>query len=299
MERIIDGILFEGKRIPDSWVVSTWEAAGHREVSVNQAIQWTEIAHDFCPVDYRSILSPERIAEWDAEDAAAALERKELSIKKAAQRAQTTCRRVIKAECFSELLTITYRENQEDRELAKAHFKEWVRRMKANLGGEFRYCASFEKQHRGAMHMHVACHKLPKHANHKGLKIEGWKLGTAVWRSIVGKDNGLVFVGGKKGSFKSAKQLKRSPAKMAAYVSKYIMKDYADCPDATNRYSRSNGLQLPKPHQITLHGCTLAEAISAAFQCADGDCIVSSRLGDFKDRYWLCTEPSPDIKKPG
>lgn len=290
MERIIDGILFEGKRVPDSWVVSSWEAAGHREVSINQQIVWTEVAFVGKLTDFRYELSPERAEEWAAQDAADLAERKAKNLKSAAQRAQTACRRVIKAECFTELLTITYRENQQDRALAKIHFETWVRRMKANLGGEFRYCASFEKQERGAMHMHVACHKLPKHAKHKGLKIEGWKLGTAVWRSIVGQDNGLVFVGGKKGSFKSAKQLKRSPAKMAAYVSKYIMKDFADCPESTNRYSRSNGLCLPKPEQIYLHGCNLSDAISAAFQCADGDVIVSCRLGDFKDRFWLCTE---------
>ena len=134
MERIIEGILFEGKRLENSWVVSTWECQGHREVSVNQAIAWTEVASDFYPVDFRRSLSPERLAEWDAEDAAAALDRKEKNLKTNAQRAQTTCRRVIKAECFSELLTITYRENQQDRELAKIHFKEWVRGMKANLG---------------------------------------------------------------------------------------------------------------------------------------------------------------------
>ncbi len=295
MERIIDGILFEGKPIADSWVVSTWQCSGHKEISITQAVQWTELAHDYCPIDYRYTASPERFDEWAAQDAADALDRKEKNLKRAAQRAQTACRRIIKAECFSELLTITYRENQQDRQLAKAHFKEWVRRMKANLGGDFRYCASFEKQDRGAMHMHVACHKLPKHAKHKGLKIEGWKLGTAVWRSIVGADNGLVFVGGKKGSFKSGKALKRSPAKMAAYVSKYIMKDYADCPDEANRYSRSNGLQLPNPEQIMLHGCGLADAIALAFECNDGDVVVSSILNGFKDRYWLCTEPGPTL----
>lgn len=293
MERIIDGILFEGNRLADSWVVSSWGAAGHREVSINPAVQWVEVAHNYHPVDFRRALAPERASEWDSMDAADALERKLRSQKKAAQRAQTMCRRVIKAEGFSELLTITYRENQQDRALAKSHLKLWVRKMKNLLGGEFRYCASFEMQERGAMHMHVACHKLPKHAKHKGVKIEGWRLGTAAWRSIVGADNGLVFVGGKKGTFKSAKQLKRSPAKMAAYVSKYISKDFEASPEEKNRYSRSDGCVIPRPEQLHLHNCSLSEAISCAFECFDGDVVVSSRLGDFKDRYWLCTERSP------
>ena len=300
MEKIIDGILFEGKRLPDCWDVRTWETNGHREVSINQAVQWTEVAHNFHAPDFRNSLSPERAVEWAEQDAADFLERKERSLKKSAQRAQTMCRRIIKTEGFSELLTITYRENQQDRAVSKLHFKLWVWKMRAALGGEFRYCASFEKQERGAMHMHVACHRLPKHAVHKGVKIEGWKLGTAVWRSIVGKDNGLVFVGGKKSSFKSGKALKRSPAKMAAYVSKYILKDFADSPEEKNRYSRSNGSVLAKPTHVRLNGCTLSDAISAVFQCADGDVIVSHRLGDFKDRYWLCTERDTLNKKiPG
>ena len=296
MQRIIDGFLYEGKRAENAWDVRIWEQNGHRETSISPVIIWSEVG-DVLPYKrtgegFQGAATADDIKKWAEWDVAEAKERHDYSIKKAAQRAQTMCRRVIKAEGFSELLTITYRENQENRELAKQHFKEWVRRMKSNLGGEFRYCASFEKQDRGAMHMHVACHRLPKHAKHKGLKIEGWKLGTAVWRSIVGSDNGLVFVGGKKGSFKSGKALKRSPAKMAAYVSKYIMKDYAHSPDEKNRYSRSNGSPIPKPTHCRLTDCTFVDAISVAFKCADGDVVVSSLLNDFKDRYWLCTEPS-------
>ena len=294
MQRIVDGILFEGKRLENAWDVSIWEKNGHREVSARQVVEWSEICFqmlnnlDACgnPISLPIELTDAELAE-----------KRLNSLKKAAQRAQTMCRRVIKAEGFNELLTITYRENQTDRELSKKHFKEWVRRMKAALGGEFRYCASFEKQERGAMHMHVACHKLPKHAINRGVKIEGWKLGTQVWRSIVGADNGLVFVGGKKAAV-SKKRVRKSPAKMAQYVSKYIMKDYADSPEESNRYSRSNGSDVPKPQHIRLTGCTLADAIGAMFECKDGDVIVSHRLGHFKDSYWLCTEPMWDEKKP-
>ena len=294
-------VLLEGKRLDDAWDVSIWEKNGHREISARQVVQWVEMGE----VPALDKPDPVEDAEWLEE-------RRQNSLKKAAQRAQTMCRRVIKAEGFDELLTITYRENQSDRELAKRHFKEWVSRMKSALGGTFRYCASFEKQDRGAMHMHVACHRLPKavirqekrrvvggHTTLKGSgaqfetverEVEGWRLGTQVWRSIVGADNGLVFVGGKKAAV-SKKRVRKSPAKMAQYVSKYIMKDYADSPEESNRYSRSNGSDVPKPQHIRLTGCSLADAIGAMFECKDGDIVVSHRLGDFKDSYWLCTEP--------
>ena len=290
MQRIINGILFEGKRLDYAFDVSVWEKNGHREISARQAVEWTEVCENPATVDYLGFsiaCTPPTEAEIE--------ERRISSLKKSAQRAQTMCRRIIKAEGFDELLTITYRENQIDRELAKKHFKEWVRRMKSALGGHFRYCASFEKQDRGAMHMHVACHRLPKHATHKGVKIDGWKLGTRIWRSIVGADNGLVFVGGKKGNF-SHRSVKKSPAKMAQYVSKYIMKDFADCPESANRYSRSNGSDVPKPTHIRLSHLSMADAISLMFECRDGDVIVSHRLGHFKDSYWLCTEPKVATK---
>ena len=288
MQRIIDGILFEGHRVPDQWAVTIWEGAGHREVSARQVVEWRELGE--VPV---LNWGKRPLGELDpVKDADLIEERRQESLQKAARRAQTTCRRVIKAEGFNELLTITYRENMGDRAACKAHFKEWVRRMRAALGGVFRYCASFERQERGAMHVHVACHKLPAHAERKGVRIAGWRLGTEIWRSIVGDDNGLVFVGGKRGAVKSRRSITRSPAKMAQYVSKYIMKDYADAPGESNRYSRSNGA-IPKPLTLTLHGGNLGEVIAAVFECKDGDVVVSHRLGAFKDTYWLCTEPDP------
>lgn len=286
MERIVHGILFEGHRVADAWDVSVWESNGHREVSARQVVEWVERG----PVPVLD-WSTRPLGELDPViDADLIEEKRQQSLKKAAQRAQTMCRRVIKAEGFDELLTITYRENQVDREVCKAHFKEWVRRMKRALGGQFRYCASFERQERGAMHVHVACHKLPTHAKHKGTRVAGWRLGTDVWRGIVGADNGLVFVGGRKPEGVKRKAIKRSPAKMAQYVSKYIMKDYTDAPEESNRYSRSNGVPLGKPSHIRLTGVGMADLIGAVFECRDGDVVVSHRLGTWGDSYWLCTE---------
>lgn len=288
MEKIVGGILFEGDRVEDAWDVSIWEKGGHREVSARNVIEWREVGF-VPPLEDRS--GGTRADGLDpVEDAELIEEKHQRSLKKAAQRAQTMCRRVIKAEGFDELLTITYRENQRDRQLCKDHFKEWVRRMKRALGGAFRYCASFERQDREAMHVHVACHRLPKHVMFEGAKVQGWRLGTEVWRSIVGADNGLVFVGGRKAKGHSRKSIKRSAAKMAAYVSKYIMKDYAESPEESNRYSRSNGVDVPALVRMRFTRVTLADLIGAVFECKDGDVVVSHRIGDFRDTYWLCTE---------
>ena len=71
--------------------------------------------------------------------------------------------------------------------------------MKRALG-TFRYCASFETQDRGAMHVHIATHKLPQHAKHNGVVVKAWQLGTRIWRDVVKELGGLCFVGGKQSS---------------------------------------------------------------------------------------------------
>ncbi len=276
MERIVDGILFEGKYVPNAWDVRTWRANGVMERSARQVIEWREVGH-VPPLD-----------NWDEErDAALIEERRQQALRKSAQRAKQMCRRVIITEGFNELLTLTYRENQGDRDKCKRDFKVWVQRMKRALG-DFRYCASFERQERGAMHVHIACHKLPQHAKYKGVKIKAWKLGTECWRGIVGENNGLCFVGGH--TKNGGKRRNLTLAKMAAYVSKYIMKDYEDAPEESNRYSRSNGIPVAKPEVLRLTNCSLRDLIVLSFEQGDGDIIVSHRIGHFKDSLWLVTE---------
>lgn len=283
MERIVNGVVFEGKRVPDAWDISIFEVNGHREVSARNVIEYVE--KYVLPFDYKlDEPDPVRDAEWLEE-------RHQNALKKAAQRAQTTCRRLIKASNFREMLTITYRENQEDRELCKKHFEAWYRIMKRCLP-KFQYVASFERQKRGAMHIHCATNKLPKYCHYKGEKIESWTLGTKVWRSIVGEDNGLVFVGGKP-RWGTKRRRNQSLAKIASYVSKYIMKDFADSPAGSNRYSRSNAIDLPVPTKIRITDCSLDDLIRLAFELRPGDVVVSHRVGQWQDSYWLCTEPGP------
>lgn len=280
----VGGLVLEGERLDDSWDVSEFEVNGHREVSIRPTMAWTEVAEW---EDRLKLVGFPNDGIPDTEEEIA--EKRLNSLAKSAKRATTMCRRVIKAEGFNEMLTLTYRANQSCRETAKRHFKEWVRRMKRALGG-FRYCASFERQERGAMHVHIATHKLPEHAGYRGVKIKAWQLGTKIWRDIVGEDNGLCFVGGKS-KFGAPRKQALSLARMAMYVSKYIMKDFADSPDESNRYSRSNGTELPKKIKTVLTGCSMVEAILAAFTCKDGDVIVSHRVDPARGSYWLCTEP--------
>lgn len=284
------GVLLRGEELPGAYRVCAWESGGHREISVKPVIQWTE----------EDSLTPEELAAQNDGKSRKQLEheeaeRRERNQRKAAQRAKTRCRRFIKTEAFNQLLTITYRENQTDVELFKKHFKEWVRRMRAALGGQFRYCSGFEPQQRGAWHAHVTCHRLPEHVQHKGVKVPAWRLGTVIWRSIVGQDNGLVFVGGKTKTGLPRRQ-RMSCAQMAAYVSKYIIKHYELMPDESNRYSRSDGGVEGERYTYVLQDCAnLTEAVDRALEWLTNTAnVVSHRLDTaWGGRYWLVTEEQP------
>lgn len=284
----VGGILLAGERVPGAWDVSKFEVNGHLEVSARQAIVWHEVA-DWVPhVDaLGNPLVPDELTEKQIADSLE--EKRQRSLKKAAQRAQTQCRRLIKTSNFREMLTGTYRENQTDLALFKRHLTSFIEAMKYALP-KFEYCLSVEKQDRGAYHFHMATNKLPRWARFKGQKVEGWALPTLVWRKIVGDDNGLVFVGGKP-RWAGDRRRNLSLAKMASYVSKYIMKDYADSPMGAKRYWSSRGNDVPKSVTVRMYSPDLGGLIDALFLCPPGHVIVSHRLGDFRDSYWLCTEP--------
>lgn len=282
MERTIDGLRFVGERVPDCWDVRTWTCNGVMERSARQVIAWTESELTGWPE--HDVVDPVRDAEWIAEQHLRGL-------KKSASRAKTKCRHFIISEGFDEMLTLTYRENQSDRDLCKKHFTIWHKRMKRALSG-FRFCASFEAQERGSMHVHCATHKLPTHANYKGVKIKAWQVGTRIWRDIVGKDNGLCFVGAAPSKNGHKRRKHFTLAKMAAYVSKYILKDFESAPEESNRYSRSNGEVLGLVHTMRLTG-TLPEVVAACFEVADGDVMVSHRVSYWSDSWWLVTEHDP------
>lgn len=307
MERIVkmpDGtwLRFRGELLSDVWDVRTWEKNGVMERSARQAVSWQEEGPADAPMsddEYRQWIidtyrgEPAKIKKRLAEHEADIEERQRRSLLASARRAKTMCRRVIISEGFDELLTLTYRENQTDRDACKKHFERWYRRMKKALG-TFRFCAAFERQERGAMHVHVATHKLPQHADYKGVKIKAWELGTKVWRDIVGPDNGLCFVGAKTRNGGASRRRKLSLAKMASYVSKYILKDFEDCPSETNRYSRSNGVKVGKCHHMRLK-CSLRELIDVTFEQGSGDVVIAHRVSRWKDGLWLCVESPSDI----
>lgn len=292
MNRIIDGALYERKTVPGAWEIRTKTRNGVTERIARPYRSWEEVglapAWMLVPFDP---LDPVKDAEF--------IEEKRLeNLRKNAKRAKVACKWFIIQERFDEMLTLTYKENQTDERLFKEHFAKWLRRMKAALPG-FRYCAGFEPQDRGAWHAHVATHKLPEHAQYKGVRIPAWRLGTEIWRDVVGDLGGLCFVGGKPGRWGNKRRRNLGLYKMANYVSKYILKHYELVPEGKNRYSRSNGEAKVSAEVIHLANvASLSELIGCIFELADGATVVSHRVGKLQDFYLLATEGPPQGKPP-
>lgn len=283
----VGGVLMAGEFVPGLYDVSVFEVNGHREVSARQAVVWREVDdwsehRDACG----NLLEPEPLT--DAQIAADLEEKRKRSLEKSAKRAKTQCRRQIKQYGFREMLTGTYRENQQDRELFLKHVASFIKAMQYAFK-KIEYVVSFERQDRGAYHFHMATNRLPRFVHYRGQKLESWTVPTLIWRKIVGEDNGLVFVGGKP-RWGSARRRNLSLAKIASYVSKYILKDCGDCPENAKRYWASRGLPPAKAECTQVQVGSIDELVHMFF--TPGQSIVSHAIGRWGDSYWLCTEPA-------
>jgi hypothetical protein len=136
------------------------------------------------------------------------------------------------------MLTLTYRENMQDRERMARDFDVFIKRLR-RVVPDFQYVCVFERQKRGAWHAHIAVPRVLAHYLHKGALVRSYDLLRSLWRAVVGSDNGNVDVS-------RNKRIMRSPSKLAAYIAKYIGKGFADSDDGGDSY-RASGRALPPP----------------------------------------------------
>ena len=164
------------------------------------------------------------------------------SRERSSRRATTKVRRLCKHKGLDTMLTLTYRENQNCRVRMRRDFDVFIKRMR-RIVPDFQYLAVFEKQKRGAYHAHIATERILSHYLHNGTLVKSYDLIRAVWRAVVGADNGNIDVSRNKRSG-------RSVARLASYLSKYISKGFAEMDsDGKDSYSCS-GKDLPAPLQF-------------------------------------------------
>ncbi|RYE81472.1 MAG: hypothetical protein EOO80_00980 [Oxalobacteraceae bacterium] len=284
MLKNVAGVWFEGKPATDEWVVRTLDLGnGHKEAVISRPTVWEEM-----PPHLSALFGEhwEASALRDREEQEE--ERKLANLKRAARRAKTRVRRTVKVLGLDAMLTLTYRANQTDLSLCKKHMKEFVRRMRRALPG-FCYVAAFEPQKRGAWHVHMAIHALPRDlAACNGVKVKSFNVVRAIWRSVVGE------LGGNIDQAKRKRSSRQSVGKLAAYLSKYMLKAFEEGDDWSNRYSGSAGVEIPDAVRMRFRDAQLAELIGLVFdEVAAGVVEVSTWLSRWGDVFYMSTESPP------
>lgn len=286
MLKNVAGTWFQSKPSPDEWDVRTYDLGnGHREAVITRPTIWEEVDPGLARVlgeDWERIQERDRLESEE--------DRRIANLKRAARRAKTRIRRTIKVLGLDAMLTLTYKANQTDLALTKRHMKEFVRRMRRALPG-WVYVAAFEKQKRGAWHVHMATHALPstmKAAN--GVKVKSFNVVRAIWRSVVGE------LGGNIDQARRKRFSQQSCAKLASYLSKYMMKAFDEGDEWSNRYSGSQGTEIPEAVRLRFRGESLAQLIGLVYdEVAAGPVEIMSWLSGYGDVFFLSTEGPPPL----
>jgi hypothetical protein len=190
---------------------------------------------------------------------------------RAVRRARQSVRHLVKEGGFDRLFTMTYRENMEDRERAKADLKAFVR-LARKVVGDWPYVCVLEKQDRGAYHFHCA--------------VRGYqqiKLLRACWHQVLGvkgsvkamRERGVVLARGedspgnvnirppadaRRGSDREWK-----PDRLAGYMCKYMAKTFSESDAEKHRYLHSKDITKPEASRIWLGATNMSEAIAETY----------------------------------
>jgi hypothetical protein len=285
--RIIDGVAYEGKS-GSKFRVRAYVMGDHVEVSAVRNTEWTEL--DLSPTAMEHLLDAIQRNKDETAD-----ERALLKLKIAANRAKTRVRRLCKMMGADTLLTLTYRANMQDLDTAKAHLKAFNRRMEA-IHPDFRFVAAFEKQERGAWHIHIATAGLPQSftvttATGQKVKLKSFNMIRALWRRTTGDLGGNIDVSRRKARSRD------TAAKIAAYLSKYVTKDFATVAAGKNRYASYGTVKVIESTDMGYVDSVL-EAVEVCYSLIGHRAVFDQHLSRWADWFFLHAESPAATKNP-
>lgn len=281
--KVIDGTLY-GRHTEPHHYTATIHTLNHGQVEagLRPHYAWGEVDNLSARAlaDYSACLAnpvPRTAVEQDEVDLSNRV--------RATRRARSRVRRRCKHQGLIEILTLTYRENQTDRDRMARDLDVFLKRVRRVIPN-FEYVCVFEKQKRGAWHAHLAVQRVLPYYWQGGQSkklVKSFDLLRSMWRGVVGANNGNVDIS-------KRKKQRWSPAKIAGYISKYIGKSFGENLKHENSYSASNGA-LPLPVQYSF--ATALEGIAGLYS------LLSIELDDsdihsqfFPDTsFWLAAAP--------
>lgn len=183
---------------------------------------------------------------------------------RAVRHAKQTTRYLVQQMHADRLLTLTYRENVEDREKVKADFTRFRRLVKEGWKGraglkDWRYVAVLERQQRGAYHVHIA--------------VRGWQPITflrecwyrACGASIDAKGSdtpGGINVTPPRDDNGPSRKKEWATVRLASYIVKYMQKTFDETSLEKNRYWRSKDIVPPVSYRHWLVSTNMEDAIN-------------------------------------
>lgn len=184
--------------------------------------------------------------------------------RRAVSHAKKTTRYLVQQMQADRLLTLSYRENMEDREQVKADFTRFRRLVKEGWKGRpglpnWRYVAVLERQKRGAYHIHIA--------------VRGWQPITflrecwyrALGVSIEAKGSetpGGVNVTPPRDQTGASRKKEWATVRLASYIVKYMQKTFDETTTEKNRYWRSKDIAAPVVYRHWLVATNMEDAIN-------------------------------------
>lgn len=268
----------------DTYRVKAYDLGnGQLEASASRRLEWVEC--EWSPGSIRDHL--DMIAKYREEHADELAQR---HAEQSAKRARKRVRHLCKAMGVNSMITLTYRALMTDLARCKRHLNEFNRRLKRWLP-DFQCVAGYEKQKRGAWHVHLATSGIPLYFMEKNAlgvpcRVKSYDLLRRIWLSVVGDLGGAANL--------SRSGSKRSTcAQIAAYISKYITKEFSEGDKWSNRWSKFGACEVPQAVDLGIVH-SLREALGVISDLVlDGQAMHQLYLPRFHDFVFLAAEGSP------
>ena len=212
---------------------------------------------------------------------------------RAVRRSKQNIRWLCKVMEADRLFTLTYRDNQLDREQTRADFTKFLRLVRSGWKGnvgvkDWKYVAVLEKQERGAYHIHCA--------------VKGWQrinFLRKAWHKALGykeeqfgeNSPGNVNVTNPEKSRWGHTGREWKVNKLAGYLTKYLSKTFDSASAEKRRYWHCRDLIQPKKQRFWINATNMFDAIKSTVELLDFQVGLGNSfnhwLSTSNDSYWI------------
>jgi hypothetical protein len=291
--RVIEGTLYARATTPSAYRTNIHHLGnGYVEAVTYPHYSWAEVDSLSAAALDDSAMAEGNIwvdGAWHKHEPTEAekLEKLTSNKERAVRRAKTKMRRIVKHRNLSTMLTCTYRENMVDRARIVRDLDAMIKRIRRVIPG-FEYLYVLERQKRGAWHAHFAVKRVQSHYLQGGVLVKSYDMLRAMWRGVVGADNGMVDV-------KHRQANRRGIEGLVGYLHKYFGKDFGDGQSGENSYAAS-GRALPEPTRSEQRGNDVRLGVDVVMGAVSSLLLAGAGFSSFGldgGGYYFAISPPP------